>query len=74
MAATCTAFYAEINAGAYSLRARGLLAGANYKLRQAYLAGHADPAAHTLAKSNPDQLRALNDNGLLMSFDAIAGP
>jgi hypothetical protein len=53
------------------VRARGLQAGANYKLRQYYLAGITDPTAHTLAKNNPRQLKALTDAGNLATFDAI---
>lgn len=52
-------------------RSRGRQAGANYKLRQAYLAGVADPTAHTLAKNNPQQLAALTAAGNLTAFDAI---
>lgn len=54
--------------------ARGLMQGANYRLRQAYLAGLADPAAHQVAKASPDAVNALYDNGKLASFDAIAAP
>lgn len=52
----------------------GLMQGANYKLRRAYLDGVADPAAHTIAKGNPRQLKALQVNGKLASFDAITAP
>jgi hypothetical protein len=52
-------------------RTRGLMAGATYKLRQAYLAGIPDPAAHTLAKNNPRQVKALTDTGNLATFDAL---
>lgn len=55
-------------------RSRGLQAGAVYKLRQLYLAGHVDPLAHTLAKSNPDQVAALTAAGNLAAFDAITAP
>lgn len=58
------------NAGS---RARGLQAGANYRLKQLYLAGVADPAAHTAAKVNARQVKALNDAGNMAVFDAITG-
>jgi hypothetical protein len=76
MAATTAAFEAEIlalfpNPGS---RDRGLMAGAAYKLRQSYLAGMADPAAHSNATNNTAQVDALNRNNEMASFTAIAGP
>lgn len=72
-AATTTAFEATLvtqypNAGS---RLRGLQAGATYRLRQAYLDGLIDPAAHVFAKNNPGQVKALTDTGNLATFDAI---
>lgn len=55
-------------------RARGLQAGATYRLRQLYLAGMADPAAHTTAKSNQAQVDALTAAGNLATFDALTTP
>lgn len=55
-------------------RTRGLQAGATYRLRQLYLAGAVDPAAHTLAKSNATQVAALTSAGNLATFDAITTP
>jgi hypothetical protein len=55
-------------------RARGLQAGATYKLRQYYLAGVTDPTAHTLAKTNADQVAALTAGGNLATFDALTTP
>jgi hypothetical protein len=72
MAATTTAFEAEINAGTFSLTDRGLMAGPAYQLRQLYGRGFTDPAAHTLAKTNPREIEALTRNSMLVSFDAIA--
>lgn len=72
MAATTTAFEAEIVA--FAATERGLMAGAAYKLRQAYLAGHVDPAAHNIALTNPDYVDALARNSKTASFTAIAGP
>ena len=74
MAATTTAFEAELIAGGFNLTQRGLMAGPAYRLRQLYLAGVLDPAAHTNAKFNPRQVKALTDNSKLASFDAITGP
>lgn len=76
MATTTTAFEAELlalypNPGS---RDRGLQAGATYKLRQNYLAGMTDPAAHTAAKSHPAHSKALTDSGKMASFDAITAP
>lgn len=71
---TTTAFEAELLAGGFDAKQRGLMAGPAYKLRRIYLDGVADPAAHTLAKTNPKQLKALTDNGKLASFDAITAP
>lgn len=71
MAATTTAFEAELLAGGFGLTARGLMAGPAYQLRQQYLDGVADPLAHTRAKNNPREVKALTDNGKLASFDAI---
>lgn len=71
MAATTTAFEAELIAGAFSGRDRGLMAGPAYRLRQLYQAGAVDPAAHTLAKGNAAQVAALTANAKLASFDAI---
>jgi hypothetical protein len=55
-------------------RARGLQAGATYKLRQLYLNGVVDPLAHTLAKTHPDQVAALTTAGNLATFDALTTP
>lgn len=74
MAATTTAFEAEIIAGAFTLTDRGMMAGPAYQLRQAYLNGLADPTAHAVAKNNPREVDALVRNGKLVSFDAIAAP
>ena len=74
MAVTTGAFEAELLAGAFSGRDRGLMAGAAYRLRQFYLAGVVDPGAHTAAKNNPRQLKALTDTAMLASFDAITAP
>lgn len=74
MAATTTAFEAELLAGAFTLTDRGQMAGAAYKLRQAYLAGHVDPLAHNIALTNPDYVDALARNSKTASFTAIAGP
>lgn len=74
MAVSTTAFEAELLAGGFALGQRGLMAGAAYRLRQAYLAGMVDPAAHTAAKISPRQVKALNDNAKMTSFDAITGP
>lgn len=74
MAATTAAFETELRALNVDQRQRGLMQGANYRLRRLYLDGMADPAAHTAAKVNPRQLKALNDNAMLASFDAITGP
>jgi len=72
MAATTTAFETEVLGFAPSTR--GLMAGAAYKLRQQYLAGAVDPAAHNNALNNPDQVNALNANAEMASFMAIAAP
>ena len=74
MAATTTAFEAEILALTTTLTERGLCAGPAYKLRQLYQAGHVDPAAHTIAKNNSAQVAALTRQGKLASFDAITAP
>ena len=71
MAATTTAFEAELLAGGFTLTDRGLMAGAAYRLRQNYAEGMADPAAHTDAKTNKRTLEALTRTGALASFDAI---
>jgi hypothetical protein len=73
MAASTTAFETEIVTG-FTLTDRGLMAGPAYRLRQLYLAGMVDPAAHTTAKNNPRQVDALNRNAKLASFDAITAP
>lgn len=72
MAATCTAFYAEIIG--FPNPDRGLMAGANYKLSQGYLSGMADANAKANAKGHAKQNAALAANGKQASFDAIAGP
>lgn len=69
MAATTAAFETEIATG-FSLTDRGLMAGAAYRLRQAYSDGAVDPAAHTLALL-PDYVDALARNGKTASFAAI---
>jgi hypothetical protein len=74
MAVTTTAFEAELLAGAFTLTDRGLMAGPAYRLRQLYLAGLTDPAAHTNALISPRAVAALNANGKLASFNAITGP
>lgn len=55
-------------------RARGLQAGATYKLRELYLRGMVDPAAHTTAKNHSDQVAALGAAGNTAAFDAITTP
>jgi hypothetical protein len=55
-------------------RARGLQAGATYKLRRLYLDGVVDPLAHTLAKNHADQVAALTAGGNLATFDALTTP
>jgi hypothetical protein len=72
MAATTTAFEAEIIAAGFGNPDRGLQAGAAYKLRQAYLMGMVDPAAHTKSKSNAKHVASLTGKATLASFDAIA--
>lgn len=72
MAATTTAFEVEIVALASS--ERGLCAAPAYRLRQAYLNGMVDPAAHTYALANPKHVTALARNNLTASFAAIAAP
>jgi ABC-type arginine/histidine transport system permease subunit len=74
MAATTTAFEAEILAGAFNLTDRGLMAGAAYKLRRAYLDGNADPVAHNIALANDVEKDALVRCAELVSFNAIAAP
>jgi hypothetical protein len=74
MATTTTAFEAELLAGGYTLTERGLMAGPAYKLRQLYLSGVVDPAAHTHSKNNPKGVAAMNSKGKTTSFDAITGP
>jgi len=74
MAATTVAFEAEIIAGGYGNPDRGLMAGSAYKLRQHYLTGMTDPAAHTNAKGNPKRNAAVTKNGKDASFDAITAP
>jgi hypothetical protein len=71
MAATTTAFEAELLAGGYTLTERGLMAGPAYRLRQLYLAGVVDPVAHTHSKINQKGVAALNTKGKTTSFDAI---
>lgn len=73
MAATTTAFETEILAG-FNLTDRGIMAGAAYKLRRAYLDGNADPAAHNIALANQDFVDALARCGKTASFAAIAAP
>jgi len=74
VAATTTAFETEILAGAFNLTDRGLMAGAAYKLRQAYLNGNTDPTAHNIALANSDTVDALARCGKTASFAAIAAP
>lgn len=74
MAATTTAFEAEILAGAFNNTDRGLMAGAAYILRRNYLGGMTDPAAHNNALGNTDYNDALTRCGKLASFNAIAAP
>ena len=74
MAATTTAFEAELLAGGYSMTDRGLMAGSAYKLRQLYLRGMVDPAAHTASKGHAKQQAAMNNNSKMASFDAITAP
>lgn len=73
MAATTTAFEAEIVTG-FTLTDRGLMAGAAYRLRRAYLDGNADPLAHSLALTNPEYVDALARSTKTASFTAIAAP
>jgi hypothetical protein len=72
MAATTTAFEAEILA--LPNPDRGLMAGDAYKLRQLYLSGMVDPAAHTTTKNNPKNTAAMTKNSKTASFDAITAP
>jgi hypothetical protein len=72
MAATTTAYEAEIVGFAPS--ERGLCAGMAYKLRQNYLQGMVDPAAHTAAKGHAKQVAMTNSKNQMASFDAIAAP
>lgn len=68
---TTTAFDASIMK--YPPSQRGLMAGANYRLRRYYVNGMADPVAHTAAKLNPahrETLTALNE---MTNFDGING-
>jgi hypothetical protein len=74
MAATTTAFEAELIAGGFTLVDRGFMAGAAYRLRQNYAEGAVDPAAHADAKADRRVLEALTRTGELASFDAITGP
>ena len=74
MAATTTAFEAEILAGAFNNTDRGLMAGAAFIMRRNYLAGMIDPAAHTNALANQDYADALTRCNKLVSFNAIAAP
>jgi hypothetical protein len=74
MAATTTAFEAELLAGGYSARDRGQMAGAAYRLRQLYRDGAVDPAAHNNAKNNARHVAAMNNNSKTASFDAITAP
>lgn len=74
MAATTTAFEAEIIAGGFGLLDRGLMAGAAYKLRQQYLRGMTDPTAHTISKNNPKHVTSMGNNSKTTSFDAITAP
>lgn len=71
-----TAFEATLltqypNAGS---RARGLQAGAAYRLRRLYLDGWVDPAAHVQSKAVQGQVDALTAAGNLATFDAITTP
>jgi len=72
MAATTTAFETEIVG--FPASERGLMAGAAYKLRDAYQRGITDPTAHNIALANPDYVDALARNSKTASFAAIAGP
>lgn len=71
---TTADFEAMLLSGGYSLRDRGLMAGAAYHLRRLYRDGMVDPAAHTTAKNQPKQVKALNDNQMMLIFDAITAP
>jgi hypothetical protein len=71
MAATTTAFEAELIAEGFPLGIRGDLGGPAYGLRQAYLRGITDPTAHALAKADGRSVDALRLTGKLASFDAI---
>jgi hypothetical protein len=74
MATSTTMFEQELLLGGFSLRDRGFMAGAAYRLRQNYAEGVLDPAAHADAKSDTRTLEALTRTGKLASFDAITGP
>jgi hypothetical protein len=74
MATTTTAFEAELLAGGYTLNERGMMAGPAYKLRQQYLSGAVDPAAHTNSKNNAKGVAMMNNKNKTTSFDAITGP
>jgi hypothetical protein len=69
MAITTTAFELEIIA--FAPGERGLCAAPAYRLRQNYLAGMADPAAHNVALANPRHVDALARNNKTASFAAI---
>jgi len=71
MAATTTAFETEIIA--FAPTERGLMAGAAYRLRDAYQRAMTDPAAHTYALL-PDYVDALARNSKTASFAAITAP
>ena len=74
MAATTTAYEAELLAGGYTMTERGLMAGMAYRLRQSYLAGMTDPAAHTNSKINAKHVAMTNNKNKMISFDAITAP
>lgn len=72
MATTTTGFEAEIPIAAPGEPGqRALMAGATYRLREYYLRGGTDPAAHVYAKQLRHQKAALIRAGKEASFDAI---
>lgn len=71
MAATTTAFEAELLALTTTKTEIGLCASPAYRLRQNYLEGMVDPAAHTDALINTKWVDALSRQGKTASFAAI---
>jgi hypothetical protein len=69
MAITTTAFEVEILN--FPATERGLCAAPAYRLRQNYLAGMTDPAAHNVALANAKHVDALARNNKTASFAAI---